>query len=87
MLNEPTISSELESVFGDLENSLDGIFVLDINNHTLIYVNKTFADLIGFSKESLININFLDLIHPHDKKKFLKFITNQVKLCQMVSNH
>ncbi|MHA1695252.1 MAG: PAS domain-containing sensor histidine kinase [Candidatus Helarchaeota archaeon] len=80
MLNEPTISSELESVFGDLENSLDGIFVLDINNHTLIYVNKTFADLIGFSKESLININFLDLIHPHDKKKFLKFITKINKL-------
>ncbi|NJN43926.1 MAG: transporter substrate-binding domain-containing protein [Anaerolineae bacterium] len=47
------------------EQSADGIFILDENNHTLD-VNQMACQILGFSKEELLAINTSSLIHPDD---------------------
>jgi PAS domain S-box-containing protein len=54
-----------------IENELTGIGITDFNEN-LIFVNPTFADILGYSVEELEGMNLSELTTEKEYKKFLK---------------
>lgn len=50
-----------------VELSLDGFFI--IQETKMIYVNQAFATISGYHKESLIGMDFRDLVAPEDRER------------------
>ena len=63
-----------------IENSIDGILLVDLIKYNIIYSNSTFSKIVGIKNNKLNNSNFLNLIHPPDKKKFLNYIIKLNKI-------
>ncbi len=59
------------------ENSLIGILIMKDND--IIYINKKFSDLLGYSPEKLKE-KFFELIHPDDIKKFAEIFKGRVEV-------
>ena len=54
---------ELAQIFS---MSLDMLCIADMNSATFLKVNSAFTEILGYSEEELLEIPFLDLIHPDD---------------------
>jgi len=68
-----------------LEFSLSGIFIYDVTKGKIIYLNKEYNKLTGYSIEdynTLSQDDFINLFHPKDRKKTTNHITKVLK-----SNH
>jgi diguanylate cyclase (GGDEF)-like protein/PAS domain S-box-containing protein len=50
-----------------VDHSQDGVFITHANNYT--YVNKTYADMLGYTPEQMIGEPFLKFIAPEDHEK------------------
>ncbi|HEX6549913.1 MAG TPA: EAL domain-containing protein [Gammaproteobacteria bacterium] len=50
-----------------VDHSQDGVFITHANNYT--YVNKTYADMLGYTPEQMIGEAFLKFIAPEDHEK------------------
>jgi PAS domain S-box-containing protein len=67
------LKAELESVKGDylllkgIAESLEGGIYI-VQNFKFVYVNPSFCNLIGYTSIELKAINFIDIVHPKDKK-------------------
>jgi len=57
-----------ENIFQTLvENSLTGIYInLD---EKIIFANRRFADIFGYTVDEIIGIDYLKLVHPEDRQK------------------
>jgi len=60
--------SKSEPTFRSLvENSLTGIY---INlEERIVFANKRFADIFGYTVDEVVGMNFLDFVHPEDRPK------------------
>ncbi|MBS3754490.1 MAG: PAS domain S-box protein [Desulfobacterales bacterium] len=60
--------SKSEHKFRSLvENSLTGIYInLD---GRIVFANKRFADIFGYTPEKILGVHYLELVHPEDHKK------------------
>jgi len=74
-LNE-TIIQESEEKFRLLADNIPGVVYLSNNdeNFTKIYLNEQIEKLTGYEKSDFIEgkMNFIDLVHPDEKKKILE---------------
>lgn len=63
-----TCFSKTEPTFRSLvENSLTGIY---INlQERIVFANKRFANIFGYTVEEVIGMNYLDFVHPEDRDK------------------
>jgi PAS domain S-box-containing protein len=50
-----------------VEDALIGVYIL--KDGKIEFVNDKFADIYGYSKDELIGMDSLDLVHPHDRPK------------------
>lgn len=60
-----------------LENAVEGISRIDANGN-YIFVNKTYANILGYQPESLVGKNWLTIISADDHKRLMA--THQVML-------
>ncbi len=68
---------ESEELFRTLaETSAAGIF---LHKGTLLYVNPALCEITEYTKEELLNMNALELIHPDFKKKVKELILKRLK--------
>lgn len=58
-----------------VENSLSGIYIFEEGK--FIYVNRACEDLTGYTKDELLNKNYLELIHPDDRA-WMQELTDKV---------
>ncbi len=50
-----------------MENSLTGIYInLD---EKIVFANRRFADIFGYTVDEIIGIDYLELVHPEDRPK------------------
>ncbi len=56
------------------EKSHDAIFI--IGQEDLLFVNERTAELTGYSKEELYEMDFWDLIHPEDRTRLIEIDLN-----------
>ncbi len=63
-------NNELKEI---INNSWDGIGIID-KTTKFIYVNSAFMPILGFSKEELVNNNFISFMEEKYKKIFLKLL-------------
>lgn len=69
-----------EQVFRSLvENAFVGIAISDLRGR-LKYVNKTLADLLGYSVSELLNQPFKNFIHPADRGKVMRLFLRIIML-------
>jgi len=54
---------ELAQIFS---MSLDMLCIADMSSATFLKVNSAFTEILGYSEEELLEIPFLDLVHPDD---------------------
>ncbi len=59
-----------------IENSIEGYFEVDLDGN-FIFVNDVFAKLWNHSKETILTMNYRDLLNEEDSKKFFD-IFNQL---------
>lgn len=57
-----------------LNNSLDGISVLDLENEEVIFRSPAVAEILGYDAEELDNIEATDLVHPDDEEKMYRML-------------
>ncbi len=55
--------AELESFF---DFSLDLLCIAEVDSSRFLKVNNKWSELLGYSKEEIINRSFMDFIHPDD---------------------
>ena len=68
-----------------IQSSESGIYV--VQNYRVVYNNPCFCNLCGYTTKELREINFLDLVHPKDKKLIkLLFDNNFREISQKPSN-
>ncbi|MBD3197224.1 MAG: PAS domain S-box protein [Candidatus Lokiarchaeota archaeon] len=70
------------------EQSLSGIAILQ--NDKFVYLNKSFAKIVGYPVEELINWNlndYLQIIHPDDREKVKEQALKKQKGIEEVINH
>ena len=67
------LKAELESVKHSYQllqdiamSSEGGIYI--VQNFRFVFNNPGFCNLIGYSTEELKGLNFIDIVHPNDKK-------------------
>jgi PAS domain S-box-containing protein len=54
-----------EKHFISVENSMTGIYIHQ--DESIVYANKKFADIYGYSREELEGMRILELVHPADR--------------------
>jgi len=59
--------------------SSDLICIADITTLTFTNVNPAFTKLLGYSKEELLSISFIDLIHPDEKEKTIEIVEKELQ--------
>jgi len=59
------------------ENSLTGIFILQDDKY--VFVNNTFAQMHGYTPQELLGTEYSDLIHPDEREKIAKIISERLK--------
>ena len=60
--------SKSEPTFRSLvENSLTGIYI-NLEG-VIVFANKRFADIFGYSVDEVIGMNYLEFVHPEDRPK------------------
>jgi PAS domain S-box-containing protein len=63
---------ESEIKYGALvEALLTGVYMCE--GEDIVFVNNQFAEMFGYSKDELLNMNMMNLIHPDDRKDFMTF--------------
>ncbi|MHC1704471.1 MAG: PAS domain S-box protein [Tenuifilaceae bacterium] len=78
-------SSELRLVDEILKSSEGGMYI--IQDFRFVFVNPSFSNLCGYKKNELRTTNFLDIVHPKDKKLIkLLFQDNYKEIRQKQSN-
>ena len=85
------LKAELEAVKGQYqllrdiaESSEGGIYI--VQDFKFAYNNPSFCKLVGYSLEDLKAINFIDIVHPKDKKLIkLLFLDNYQEIRQKPS--
>jgi len=60
-----------------VENSKDGIII--IHEGVLKFINKAFADIVGYSPKEMIGINFLNFAAPDYRELVLKRYTDRIE--------
>lgn len=66
--------SESEEVFKKIfEGSASGILIVDFSGE-VIQCNQEICNILGFSKEELIGIHFLDITYTEDKEKSISVV-------------
>ncbi len=61
------------------ESRLDGVFVIDAENLSVMLANQVVAEMYGFeSTEEVIGLNPLDFVHPDDKDRALNSIVKDM---------
>ncbi|MFW6304535.1 MAG: response regulator [Candidatus Saliniplasma sp.] len=66
-----------EKYEGVINNAFAGIAISDFYN-SLVFVNKAFADILGYEEDEIIGINLLE-ITDRDKYRKIKRATNSIK--------
>lgn len=57
---------EMEDMYiSVVENSLTGIYILQ--NGKIVFANKRFAEIYGYSPQEVIGMDSLDFVHPEDR--------------------
>lgn len=67
-------NQELQEI---INNSWDGIGIID-KNTKFLYVNNAFMPILGFTKDELLESNFLDLIDEKYKEEFTSILIYNV---------
>ena len=62
------INQTYENFQGLLNNTMVGVFICQEGR--IVFSNPKFADIVGYQKQELEDINFKDLIHPEDQDNF-----------------
>jgi len=62
------IDQTYENFHGLLNNTMVGVFITQ--NDRLVFSNPKFAEICGYQKQELDDMNFKDLIHPEDRDDF-----------------
>ena len=66
-----------ESLFTKIiETSLEGIQVIDANSNS-IFINKRFAEMLGYTPDQVLNRPITDFMFPEDLKEHAKKINNR----------
>jgi PAS domain S-box-containing protein len=60
-----------------VEDALIGVYIL--KDGKIEFVNDKFADIYGYSKDELIGMDSLDLVHPHDRPVVKKLREKRLK--------
>jgi diguanylate cyclase (GGDEF)-like protein/PAS domain S-box-containing protein len=61
------------------DGAVDGKFVIDAETLKVVLVNKSTLDMFGFdSVEEVSELNLLDYIHPDDRERALKIMTEDM---------
>ncbi len=55
-----------------VELAHDGIMMAEGPERTIIFANQRMAEMLGYTIEELIGKSYVDLIHPDDKRTYLK---------------
>lgn len=78
------VKSDYQLLKGIAESSEGGIYV--VQDFKIVFNNPTFCNLIGYSSKDLKTLNFIDIVHPKDKKLIkLLFRENYQEICQKPS--
>ncbi len=73
LVGEAVFRYGLEKAFADseiqyntlVENSPSGIYL--VQNEKIIFANKAFADIYGYSQDEIIGLHSLNIVHPEDR--------------------
>lgn len=61
------------------ESPLDGVFIIDAETMRIVLANQTTAEMFGFdSAEDMAGVNALKFVHPEDKDRVLRSISQDV---------
>lgn len=60
-----------------------GIFKMDANAKSLLYVNERISEILGFNAASLLGENWPQVIHPDDREIVLETVTQTIKNCSL----
>jgi PAS domain S-box-containing protein len=60
-----------------VEDALIGVYI--IQDRKIEFANDKFADIYGYSKDELIGMDSLDLVHPHDRPLVKKLREKRLK--------
>ena len=60
-----------------IEDALIGVYIL--KDARIEFVNDKFADIYGYTKDELIGMDSLDLVHPHDRPLVRKLREKRLK--------
>jgi len=74
-LSEIALGESEERFRTIFENSGIGMAILS-PKVKFIKVNKSFADMFGYTSEELLNMSMVDVTHPADRKRSLKIVQN-----------
>ena len=67
-------SSQIKTI---LENAGSGIYI--VQNERIVYHNSFFSSLTGYTSEELKGMNFLEIVHPKDKKLIKLLFSNNFR--------
>ncbi len=62
-----------------VDNSLEGIVMVDLADATISFVNPIVSEISGYSQEELLTGRFSDFIHPADVPKLAKVYEERLK--------
>ena len=65
--------AELEAFF---ELSLDLLCIAEVDSARFLKVNNQWSELLGYSKEEIINRSFMDFVHPDDVESTIQAVEN-----------
>jgi len=60
-----------------VEDALIGVYILQ--DGKIEFANEKFADIYGYSKDELLGMDSLDLVHPHDRPLVKKLREKRLK--------
>jgi PAS domain S-box-containing protein len=72
-LKEEALKVEEKKFSTAFENTSVGMVMLDLNGN-IIETNTCFSEIIGYSKEELLHVNFKDITYPEDVKNHIALI-------------
>ncbi len=79
------VKSEYQLLRDIAESSEGGIYI--VQDFKIVFNNPSFCHLTGFTSEELRSINFIDIVHPNDKKLIkLLFHNNYLEISQKPSS-
>lgn len=71
---------EAEELYRSLvEDTLVGVYIAYVNEHSFVYVNPRMAEMFGYTQEDMMRLGAVDLVVPEEREIVLK---NQSRRCK-----